>query len=133
MVMLQTRFFDYDMFGHVNNTVYLQYLDVGKIHYFADVMGTPITRGRPSAVVVNINISFFSPAYPGEPLAVLTACTHLSERSFHLEQRVVNASSGDVKCVAYVVMAGFIPETGKGAPLQPDWIKALRAFDGDDI
>ncbi len=35
---LQIRFNDIDMFGHLNNSVYLQFFDLGKMNYFNTVL-----------------------------------------------------------------------------------------------
>ena len=36
---VQMRFNDLDLFGHINNTVYLQYMDLGKEQYISRVIG----------------------------------------------------------------------------------------------
>ncbi|MDE6654960.1 MAG: acyl-CoA thioesterase, partial [Muribaculaceae bacterium] len=38
-VDIQMRFKDVDLFGHVNNTVYFEYMDLGKVHYIENVLG----------------------------------------------------------------------------------------------
>lgn len=125
----QTRFNDFDMFGHLNNGAYLQLLDLGKVKYFEAVNGKPVDWHKVTVVVVNINCSFYSPAYFDEPLEVLTACIKISEHSFVLEQRVVNPESGDTKCVGQTVMAGFDPATATGAPIPREWAESLKDFE----
>lgn len=132
-VAIQTRFNDADIFGHINNSSYLQYMDLGKVRYFEAVTGLPMTVDGPAVVIVNINCSFYSPAYISEPLEVLTRCVKISHKSYTLCQRVVNARTGDVKCEAYVVMAGFVPSTAQGCELLPSWVTALRKFEHDEI
>lgn len=126
---IQPRFGDYDMLGHMNNSVYLQLLDLAKVSYFEAAMGAPLRMKGDVVVVVNVNISFFSPALPGEPLAVLTRCMRLGQRSFTLEQRVVNPATGDVKCIGATVMAGFNTASGEGCEIAPVWADALRRME----
>lgn len=128
-VELQTRFGDYDMLGHMNNSVYLQLLDLAKVSYFEAATGGPLRMTGEVVVVVNVNISFYSPALPGEPLVALTRCMRLSLHSFTLEQRIVNPSTGDVKCIASTVMAGFDTATGQGCEITPFWADALRRME----
>lgn len=128
-VDIQTRFADFDMLGHLNNATYLQYMDLAKVRYFEAVTGAPLTIDGIAVVIVNVNVSFYSPAKFGEPLSVLTACVHISRRSFTLEQRVVNPATGDVKSVASVVMAGFDTATGQGCELDPAWVRSLTDFE----
>lgn len=126
---VQTRFNDFDMLGHLNNSVYLQFMDLAKVRYFEAALGHPLDMHGPGVVVVNINASFFSPAYTDENLAVATVCTKISQRSFILEQRVLNPATGDVKCVATTVMASFDTATATSPGLDAEWVEALRRFE----
>ncbi len=126
---LQIRFSDIDMLGHLNNNVYLQFLDLGKSLYFEAVMPGAISRRKVEIVVVNVNVDFLAPTYFGEPVAVYTQCTHIGDRSLQLEQRVVNTQTGQTKCIGRTVMAGFDPETAQGAPISPAWVAALEAYE----
>ena len=121
---IQTRFGDVDMFGHVNNAAYVSMLDCAKIRFLQSVLGSDLTPARIGLVVVNINCSFFSPAYLDEPLKAATGVVAVSDRSLRLEQRIFNPLTGDVKCVCYNVLAGFDPTTATSAPV-PDALKQL--------
>lgn len=125
----QLRFNDIDIFGHVNNSVYLQLLDLAKVRYFEQVLDGPVDWHSATVVVVNINASFYSPAYFDEPLTVLTAVGDMSEHSFILEQRILNPDNGDVKCIARTVMAGFDPATARGVAIPRVWVKSLLDFE----
>ncbi|MBD5200049.1 MAG: acyl-CoA thioesterase [Bacteroides sp.] len=127
---LQMRFNDIDMVGHLNNSIYLSFLDLGKIHYFKAVMGNQVSWEHIPVVVVNININFYSPTYLEEEIEVVTAVYAISEHSFKMEQRIINRQTGDIKCVANTVMAGFDPKTAKGAPIDPVWANAIKEFEG---
>ncbi len=129
IIDVQTRFNDFDLLGHLNNSVYLQFMDLAKVSYFEAVTGAPLDIKGPGVVIVNINVNFFSPAYFREPLAVATACIKISRRSFILEQRVVNPLTGDVKCVAETVMASFDPATATSPELDAAWVESLRRYE----
>lgn len=58
-VPLQLRFNDIDMLGHLNNSVYVSFMDLGKAAYFKTVMPTDIDWKRINVVVANINCDFF--------------------------------------------------------------------------
>ncbi len=128
-VDLQTRFNDADMLGHLNNTVYLSFMDLGKTRYFTDVMGGDIDWRHIDVVVVHIECDYFAPAFLDEPLAVATTVVRVGEHSFTLEQRIYNTVTGQVKCVGTTVMAGFDPATGTSLPISPDWVDAVSAYE----
>lgn len=128
-VPLQIRFNDIDLLGHLNNAVYIQFFDLGKSRYFQDVMPEGVDWRHINIVVANINCDFFAPTYITEPIAVLTTITHMGEKSFALEQRIVNSDNGEVKCIAKTIMVGFDMTTGKSAPIDPKWVEALEIYE----
>jgi acyl-CoA thioester hydrolase len=130
MVPLQLRFNDFDMLGHLNNAVYIQFFDLGKSQYFQDVMEGRIEWRKINVVVVNINCDYYAPTYIHESVAVLTTVTKMGDKSFRLEQRIVNSTTGEVKSIARTVMAGFDIETGHSAPIEQRWIDAISEFEG---
>lgn len=132
-VPLQLRFNDIDMLGHLNNAVYVTFLDLGKSHYFSDIMSEDMDRKHVNIVVVNINCDFYAPSYFNEPLAVLTQVESISERSFTMEQRIVNVITGEVKCVGRTVMAGFDPATATGTTISDEWADAICAYEGRNL
>lgn len=128
-VDLQTRFNDIDMLGHINNSVYISFFDLGKADYMTTALGQRMEAGHVAAAIVNINASFFSPAYFNEPLRVATAVTRLSNRSFTMEQRIYNPATGDVKCTATSILAGFDPVTATAVELPAQFVDRVRAFE----
>ncbi|MCM1517511.1 MAG: acyl-CoA thioesterase [Pseudoflavonifractor sp.] len=132
-VAVQLRFNDIDMLGHLNNAVYMSLFDLGKARYFLDVMPKAVNLEHINIVVVNINCNFHAPAYITEQLCVLTQVTSISVHSLVMEQRVVNVKTGEVKCTARVVMAGFDPATATGLPIAPEWTDALCRYEGEDL
>ncbi len=51
---VQLRFNDVDLFGHVNNSVYLQFFDLAKYNYFCAVMDEGFEIKDVALVLVNI-------------------------------------------------------------------------------
>lgn len=127
---LQTRFTDCDMLGHVNNNTYLSYFDLGKARYFEKALGPLFDFGRITVAIVNINVDFYEQAFFTEDLDVWTRVTAIGNKSLTLEQRVVNAATGHVKCRAVTVMTSFDPSTARSTPLLPEWKAAIAAFEG---
>lgn len=130
---LQTRFNDADMLGHLNNTVYLAFMDLGKTRYFTDVMGGNVDWHHIDIVVVHIECDYFAPTFIDEPLAVATTVVSVGVHSFTLEQRIYNTATGQIKCVGTTVMAGFDPATSTTLPINPAWTAAFSAYEGRQL
>ncbi len=126
---VQLRFNDVDMLGHVNNSVYLQFMDLAKYEYFKAVMGKDFDLKALAVVVVNINCDFYSPSFINEQLQVFTTTERVGEKSLVLEQRIVS-KDGDVKCVGHTIMAGYDLKTLKSAPINDNARKHLSLFEG---
>ena len=56
---IQLRFNDVDKFGHVNNTVYFSFYDLGKTEYFASVC-PGVDWEKDGIVVVHIEADFLA-------------------------------------------------------------------------
>lgn len=126
---VQLRFLDIDRFGHVNNSIYFQLMDLAKMNYFT-ALGGRLDGKSDSIVVANVNCSFYSPAYITENIEVLTGVESIGEKSLCLEQRVVNADNGNVKCVCHTVMVGFDPSTAQATPISDEWRRKISEFEG---
>lgn len=129
---VQIRFNDIDMFGHLNNSVYLQFADLAKMRYFMQFMDGKFDPMRLGLVVANINCDFYHPAYVTEQLEVLTAVVSISVSSLIMEQRIVSAP-GEVKCICRTVMVSFDPRTAEAVPVADQWRKDLNAFEGREL
>ncbi len=130
LVPLQMRFNDIDMLGHLNNGVYIAFFDLGKSRYFLDIMPDGVDWKHINIVVANINCDFHAPTYIYEEIGVVTTVTEMGEKSFVMEQRIVNTKSGEVKCVGRTVMVGFDLATGHSAPIEQKWIDAIERYEG---
>ncbi|MCH5346893.1 MAG: acyl-CoA thioesterase [Muribaculaceae bacterium] len=128
-IPLQTRFTDFDMLGHLNNNVYMAFMDMGKADYFTRVMEGNVDWTNPGVVVVNINCDYFAPVMPGEEIELLTTVDSVGQHSFTMDQRILNASTGEVKCAARTVMVGFDTMTGQSTLIPDAWIKALERYE----
>lgn len=126
---VQLRFNDADIFGHVNNTVYFQFFDLAKLDYFRQIAGGKLDENEIAMVVANVNCDFLAPAFLDENLEVLTQYTRLGEKSLHLEQRLVNSRSGEIKSICRTVMVGFDARTKTAIAIADHWRQALTAYE----
>lgn len=130
---LQLRFNDIDSLGHVNNSVYFTFYDLGKSRYFEAVKKQSIDWRKADVVIANVNADFLSPIYSYEQVAVETCCIEIGNRSFKLMQRIINTTTGEVKGTCRTIMVGFDVEAGVSAPISDEWKDAIRQFEGSDL
>ena len=93
-VPIQLRYSDYDERGHVNNAVYLTYLELGRVEAWRTVAGDDTTP--PAFVVAQARIDYRSPALLGEPLVVEVHAGEVRSKAWTWTYRVVQAATGRV-------------------------------------
>lgn len=128
-VSVQMRFSDVDGFGHVNNAVYSDYYDIGRMHYMQDVLGwlPGETHRDNQLVVVSTKTDFNGQVFLGQDIQVLTRVVTLGNKSLKMVQWIIETGSEEPLSVCESVMAGFQRSTGTSFVLPDEWRKAIEA------
>lgn len=132
-VPVQMRFNDVDVLGHVNNSVYFSFYDLGKSAYFTTVRHGAVDWDKIDVVVANVNCNFYSPIYYGEPVSVVTRVESIREKSFKMHQRIVNTVTNEIKSECATVMVSFDPVGKHSAKLSEKWVKAIKEYEGGNL
>jgi len=123
------RFRDADVLGHVNNAVYLTYLEEARVAYLSRVLG--LTKPSDYAVVVaRIEIDYKSAAYTDEELVIGTRVTRLGGASFDMDYSIVEKKTGRLVAQAKSVMVGYDHKAGKVQKLDEKFTAKVRDYDG---
>ncbi len=131
---IQTRFNDFDMFGHANNGAYLQYCDVAKLQYFSQFLeGGHFDPRTTGLVIASIRCDFIRQIVPTDTVEVLSAVTHIGNTSLILEQRVVSGGGATVHAVVRNVMVQYDPSAGTTVPVSELWRKRLSDYEGRSL
>ncbi len=126
---IQLRFNDFDALGHVNNSVYFSFYDLGKTSYFADVLSKLEVAKEVGVVIGHIEVSFLLPVYPDENVAVQTAVVEIGNKSFKLLQHLVDLDTNEIKCICNTVMVCFDAKTKATRQISDEWRKAMADFE----
>ena len=126
---LQIRFNDIDKFGHVNNTIYFQFYDTTKTDYFAKVCKN-VDWERIAIIVVKIEAEFLAQIKGDSHIAGRTRIVKLGNKSFHLEQDVIDVDTQEVKSRCLSIMVLYDLEHQQTIPLPDEWRRAIINFDG---
>lgn len=129
---IQIRFNDVDKFGHVNNTVYFSFYDLGKTEYFGSVCPN-VDWEKVGIVVVHIDANFLAQIFASDHIAVQTAVTELGTKSFRLVQRVIDTKTNAVKCICNSVMVTYDLEKHESQALTEEWVEAICQFEKRDL
>lgn len=125
-VDLQIRFNDIDILGHLNNTVYFSFFDTGKAYFFESIMKSGMDWQRVESVIANIDCAYVSPVYFGDSIEVRTRCTGIYDKSFKIQQVIVEKNTGELKAAAETIMVSFNPDTKQSMEIPARWREALE-------
>ena len=81
--------FHLDMYGHVNNARYLEFLESARWEFIAENMDLrDLDKLGITFLVVNININYRQPATIGQTLEIETRMAHISAKSAKVHQEI---------------------------------------------
>jgi len=120
---LEVRFRDCDALGHVNNAVYLTYLEQARLNHWRS-FAIPM----PGVILAHVEADYKRPAQYGETLDVRLTVAEIGRTSFRYEYEIVD-EQGRTVLLAKTVQVMYDYGAGKPVPI-PDNIRALLAPPG---
>ena len=130
-IEVQPRFNDFDPMGHVNNTIFMNYFDIGKVDYFRAVWNTEIVDWKEIGLVIaRVETDFISPILMGERIIVRTTILHIGNKSLELAQQLINADTDQLKAAARTIMVGFDVNTNSAEPITEKCVEAISRYEG---
>jgi acyl-CoA thioester hydrolase len=118
----QGRFRDLDAMGHVNNAVFLTYMEQARSAFFVehDPVGTLEAL---KLILARVEIDFRSPVGFGETVEVEVRGSRVGSKSFDLEYTL--RSGERIVAEGKSVQVGFDYESGTTIPIPEAWRKLL--------
>jgi acyl-CoA thioester hydrolase len=136
---VEVRFGDTDAMGHVNNAVYMTFVESARVAWWTATTGEPLEReaGRAEGLILaEAEIAFRSPLFFGETVVVETRAKGLGRTSLGLEHRMTASRPGGpvrlvATCRSVIVRYDYVAEVP--IPWRPDLIERLEAFEGGSL
>ena len=126
---VQIRFNDLDPARHVNNAVYAEYFDLGKVSYFREVTGQPLNFEGLSLVVAGYRIDFFQPVFAEDQIEVKTRVNVLGNKRLELIQHVCQKGDKNPRAVSSTTMVCFDYSSQQSDIIPDEWKEKIRKFE----
>nr|WP_302846763.1 thioesterase family protein [Desulfoluna spongiiphila] len=123
---IKVRGYHLDLYGHVNNARYLEFIEEARWALFEEHLGNLAAKGY-SFFVVNININYKSPATLGDTIEIDSRITRFGGKSCTLKQTMTKKGAGTPVVEADVTFVIAGPE-GKALPVEGDIRDMLEPF-----
>ena len=133
---VELRFADTDAMGHVNNAVYLTFVESARVGWWTAATGESLVReaGRAQGLILaEADIAFRSPLFFGETVVIETRASRIGRTSLGLDHRLsASRPDGPIRLVAtcrsVIVRYDYAVETPVSWP--PELIERIEAFEG---
>jgi acyl-CoA thioester hydrolase len=127
----EVTFRDLDVFGHVNNAVYLTYIENARIGYLREVLGIDSLEDL-LVIVAKVHIDFRSRASLGETLEVGTRVARIGTKSFDVEHEI---HGPDTRLVARAetTLVTFDYRGDSTMPVPDLWRERFEAYEARDF
>lgn len=126
---LRPRFRDTDAMGHINNAVYVTYLEVARQEYWRAFMESDNYRVVPF-ILAHVTIDFRSEALMHETLELCIRCAFIGGKSFGFEYLIRESKAQRVVVEAKSVQVFYDYTTKQSMPCPEDLRRRLEAFEG---
>jgi acyl-CoA thioester hydrolase len=124
------RFADLDPQGHVNNVVFLTYLESARLGYYEKVGIWKKESGMITGFVVARNeINYLAPITFGQPLRVGLRVERLGTKSLTFAFQMEAGSDGGLVADGKSVMVAYDGKAAKGIPIPPGWRQKIIEFE----
>jgi acyl-CoA thioester hydrolase len=117
---LDVRFRDCDALGHVNNAVYLTYLEQARLQCWRALWGFGEADSTvPGVIMARAEIDYRMPAHYGQTLEIRIALAAIGRTSFTYDYEIVDAGNQTIAS-ARTVQVMYDYATAKPVPIPDD-------------
>ncbi|WP_117238544.1 acyl-CoA thioesterase [Thermus sediminis] len=124
VVPIEVRFRDLDALGHVNNAVYLTYLEMARVAYFSRLKRDWLEKGH--FILARAEVDFLRPILLEDPVEVGVRVVRLGRSSFEMEYLV--RAGGEEAARGKTVQVWL--EGGRPAPLPQEVRDRIAQMEG---
>jgi len=130
--ILSPRFRDTDAMGHINNAVYITYLEVARQEYWARLAGTTDYQKVPF-ILAHVRCDFRSEALMNEVLAIAIRCPWIGSKSFAFAYEIRDQATGRLVVEAETVQVCYDYAAKRSMAVPEPLRRALEAFEKRDL
>ena len=130
---IQIRFNDIDKLEHVNNSVYQQFYDLGKVGYFDEVLQEHMDWNIEGLVLASITVEYLISIKLHDKIEVRSKVYEIGNKSLKMKQEIYNLTTGQVSSCSKSVMVNFSNSKGHTVPIPQKWRERIAKYENDLI
>jgi acyl-CoA thioester hydrolase len=126
---IQVRFSDTDGMGHVNNAMFLSYLEFARMHYWKELTGLT-AFGQADFIMARVELDYRSPIMPGETVRAYIQISRIGGSSFDFTYRLEERDSKRLMASGKTVQASYDYAANKVKRITPELRKKIETLEG---
>jgi acyl-CoA thioester hydrolase len=134
-IPIQIRFIDIDRLDHVNNACYLSFFELGRVHYFNQVLNKMIDWSTQGFILARTEIDHIQPIFLYDEVYCYTRVIKLGNKSLTFENLIVKKEKDIIvdcaKGIGVLVAMDYIKRQSIEIP--EVWRKAIVKFEGQSF
>jgi acyl-CoA thioester hydrolase len=127
----EVTFRDLDVFGHVNNAVYLTYIENARLGYLREALGVESLEDL-LVILAKVRIDFRSRASLGEVLEIGARVSRIGTKSFDVDHEV-RGPDARLVAVASTTLVTFDYRGDTTMPVPDLWRERIESFEAKDF
>jgi thioesterase-3 len=128
-IKIKVRGYHLDMYQHVNNARYLEFLEEARWHFIESKIDLNdwLKKGL-GFVIANININYRKPASLDQVIEIHSRISRLTIKSATIEQKIYLEDTDTLIANADVTFVIVDTKTAKSVPLEGKLLELLKSF-----
>lgn len=125
---MPVRFRDIDAMGHVNNAVYVTYLEQARVVFFEEALGLSVRDA--GSVIASLSIDYERPIELGDEVSIGIGVGDIGRSSVPMTYEI--RSNGERAATAETVLVLIDAETGSSRRIPEPWREAIAEYSVSD-
>ncbi|MFN5444352.1 MAG: acyl-CoA thioesterase [Crocinitomicaceae bacterium] len=123
--VISPRFKDCDIMGHVNNSVYLTYIEEARIFFFNQLISEDWDWRKNGIIIKKHEITYDEPLFLGDNIEIESKLGKINNSSFELHHKIM--MNNKIKSTAISVLVYFDYITKKPKKLDEKILQILKS------
>ncbi|MBN1956036.1 MAG: acyl-CoA thioesterase [Anaerolineae bacterium] len=125
---VEVRWRDLDALGHVNNAVYMTYLEKARVDYLRELGLVTFAPGEIGLILAEVTCTYRAPISLGEAVTVCVRVSELRRSSFIFEYRM-EGEGGRLVATAHTVQVCYDYQLGRSMPIPDHWRETIVEYE----
>ena len=129
--LIEVRYGDLDLQGHVNNAKFLTYMEQGRVFYLKQLKlwegGSFINLG---IILADVQITFRKAIQFGDPVRVGVCISRIGNKSMTSEYRIEDGRDASEFATGSSVLVAYDYRNNRSVPIPEEWRKTILQFEG---